>query len=969
MPNKLANRVKMTVSGTPGTGSITLGSAVTGFVSFSTSGIVNGDTLPYVIEDGANWEIGVGTYSSTGPTLARTTVTASNNANNKINATANAIVMLSPLAADLQSTDTLTSGTLPVARGGTGVATLTAGQIPFGAGTSAFGSSSNLFWDSANSRLGVGIASPATRLHVAGNLRLDGADTNIAFHNGGTRFGYFRGISSETSIVADNTNLTLAALGANIIGLQTNGSERMRIDSSGRVGIGTTIPVANLQISNSLTGSVNTYAVIANSTTASDVTTASDLYRSGGGTASAAFTLNSLRHYYGLQGVFGSGSIVTNQLGFVAEATLTGATNNYGFYSGIAINPGSQTLSPATISTIASSGTTTTVVTTAAHGLTSTQAVTVAATANATELVSGVTCTILTVGTTDFTLIGAASNTVGVSFTATGAGTGTGTVRINQQGSGKAVTVVDTTTFTYTSTTGTYAAITASGSVTPNTRFNLFIAGTAPSYFATAVGIGTTNPRGRLEIANTTSSGMAITATADATDGKTWDLLVGGGNFAIRTLNDVYSAASTAFTIGRTGNLVTSHIWYTSNLERMRIDSSGQVGIGQTPTTGATLSLGKAITGATTAWSVRAGQSISSDVTANCRTIQLQPFTATSAFSLSNLFGVYYTFASAGSGSIVFNNFGFFNESTSIAATNNYGFYSSLSAPTSGGTASSTVSTVASSGTTTTVVTTAAHGLSTGQTVTVAATANATALVSGATVTILTVGTTDFTAIGAASNTVGLSFTATGAGTGTGTVTINQQGSGLSITVTNSTTFTYTSSSATYAAISTLTGTVTVSTRWNFYAAGSANNAFAGNSRFGGITAPVATVDVTGSVAATTTILSTGATSGIGYATGAGGAVTQATSRTTGVTLNKVSGQITLFSAAGSTAWQSFTVTNSAVAATDTIIVNQDNGADLYQIFVTNVAAGSFRITFATTGGTTTEQPVFNFAVIKAVAA
>jgi len=35
---------------------------------------------------------------------------------------------------------------------------------------------------------------------------------------------------------------------------------------------------------------------------------------------------------------------------------------------------------------------------------------------------------------------------------------------------------------------------------------------------------------------------------------------------------------------------------------------------------------------------------------------------------------------------------------------------------------------------------------------------------------------------------------------------------------------------------------------------------------------------------------------------------------------------------------------------------------------VTAVGAGSFRITYATTGGTTTEQPVFTFAVIKAVA-
>lgn len=101
---------------------------------------------------------------------------------------------------------------------------------------------------------------------------------------------------------------------------------------------------------------------------------------------------------------------------------------------------------------------------------------------------------------------------------------------------------------------------------------------------------------------------------------------------------------------------------------------------------------------------------------------------------------------------------------------------------------------------------------------------------------------------------------------------------------------------------------------------------------------------------------------------GTGGAVTQITSRTTGVTLNKACGSITLFSAAGSATYASFTVTNSTVAATDTIRVCQKSGTDLYETHVTAVAAGSFRITFRTTGGVTVEQPVFNFAVIKGVA-
>ncbi len=127
----------------------------------------------------------------------------------------------------------------------------------------------------------------------------------------------------------------------------------------------------------------------------------------------------------------------------------------------------------------------------------------------------------------------------------------------------------------------------------------------------------------------------------------------------------------------------------------------------------------------------------------------------------------------------------------------------------------------------------------------------------------------------------------------------------------------------------------------------------------------------TGTSLATTGAITSSGTAGIGYATGAGGTVTQITNRTTGVTLNTISGAITLFAQvntaiSGATA-QTFTVTNSTVAATDLIIVNQKSGTDKYLIFVTNVATGSFQITNYTTGGTTNESPVFSFNVMKGV--
>ena len=143
---------------------------------------------------------------------------------------------------------------------------------------------------------------------------------------------------------------------------------------------------------------------------------------------------------------------------------------------------------------------------------------------------------------------------------------------------------------------------------------------------------------------------------------------------------------------------------------------------------------------------------------------------------------------------------------------------------------------------------------------------------------------------------------------------------------------------------------------------------------YGAIGAGSNTVTI-GGTSNTATVLQGAVTvaTSLGFRTGGGGAITQATSKSTGVTLNKSCGQVTMHNAAlNAGVAVSFTLTNSLVAATDVVTVGIGSGATAasYRAGIDATAAGSCVITLHNySAGNLSEAVVLNFVVIKAVAA
>lgn len=133
------------------------------------------------------------------------------------------------------------TGVLPLANGGTGTSTtFTAGSVIFAGASGIYSqNNSNLFWDSTNSRLGIGSSSPAAKIQIKSS-----DSSLIALISGGTNGVRIGADATSGSIEAVDQSGSASyqplAIGGALLQIKVSGAEKMRVDASGNCLIGTT---------------------------------------------------------------------------------------------------------------------------------------------------------------------------------------------------------------------------------------------------------------------------------------------------------------------------------------------------------------------------------------------------------------------------------------------------------------------------------------------------------------------------------------------------------------------------------------------------------------------------------------------------------------------------------------------------------------------------------------------------------
>ena len=203
-------------------------------------------------------------------------------------------------------------GILVGAHGGTGLSSFTANGIVYASSSSALATGSALTYD-GNSVINGSAGSGTNSYGFNVSSSLIGATNN---------YGFYGNIASSTG----RWNLYMNGTANNYV--------------AGALGIGTTsLTARRLVVAGSMTGATGAFGVLVSVTVQPDVTVSAIIVNSQAATAAnggTPYTIAALTCFNAAQGAFNADSTVTNQYGFSASATITGATNNYGFYGNIA---------------------------------------------------------------------------------------------------------------------------------------------------------------------------------------------------------------------------------------------------------------------------------------------------------------------------------------------------------------------------------------------------------------------------------------------------------------------------------------------------------------------------------------------------------------------------------------------------------------------------------------------------------